>query len=361
VPWKPFVAALLACGAWVAIAAPAPGAGLRAPPPAPADAHAGAVVDRVVEHPAQARRVRARAAQATGRTYATSDGQTVTVELSPAYAGDDAVARSHVAFLGGLLHGTELGRLTMRIVPAADVPAECGAEPDSGVLACYVPSLDLMIVPGEELEGDTGGVTTAYVIAHEYGHHIANHRSNAPFPSLDFGPKRWASEADVCVRMIEGRLAPGDEGERYTDNPGEAWAETYAQLRFGSVGWSFTELLRPTALSLAAARLDVTAPWTRSRIRTFRGTLGPADRRDTHQFRLALDGALSVQLRGPAGANYDLALASGGRVHRATRARGARDTLHIAAACVRQPEQMSVTVTRRSGRGPYTLRVRYAG
>ena len=120
-----------------------------------------------------------------------------------------------------------------------------------------------MIVPDAQAAGSD--VSVDYVIAHEYGHHIAAHRSNAPLDALDFGPKRWSSYELVCSNTLDGKLAPGDEGVNYLSNPGEAWAEAYARLIYPTEAWRFTSLLKPTAGSLLAAQADVAQPWTPAR------------------------------------------------------------------------------------------------
>lgn len=219
-----------------------------------------------------------------------------------------------------------------------------------------------MIVPGSEIASGTDGVTTSYVIAHEYGHHIAANRSNAPFAAIDYGPKRWASYERVCSRTNDGLLAPGNEGSRYASNPGEAWAETYAQLTYPGVAWSFTSLLRPDAGARTAARSDVLSPWRHGRTRTWRARLGPGTSRRSHRFTVTLDGALSLRLHGPAGANYDLRLSSSDGTGTATSRAGSRDVISHRAACrTGASERLTVTVVRRSGRGPYTLRAAWAG
>jgi hypothetical protein len=216
-----------------------------------------------------------------------------------------------------------------------------------------------MVVPGEQTVG--AHVSASYVVAHEYGHHIANHRSNAPFSALAFGPKRWASQEDVCTNTLNGRLAPGDEAENYDANPGEAWAETYAQLKYPQTAWQFTSLLKPTSEAFRQALLDVTEPWTTRRTTSFRGTLTPAHRQSRHTFRLRYDGELTIRLRGPGRANFDLAVRSDGAGQGTTTAAGSKDTLSYQAACVKDPATVAVTVTRRSGAGPYQLAVISAG
>ena len=144
------------------------------------------------DHVGPTTRARARqAGDSPSVAYRAADGQTVSVSFSESYTPDAAIAQTYVDFLGGLPHGTELRRLKMYIATPAEVQAFCGGQ--DGTLACYDPTASRMTVPGEQTAANDSGVTTSYVIAHEYGHHIARYRSNAPFPALSFGPKRWAS------------------------------------------------------------------------------------------------------------------------------------------------------------------------
>jgi hypothetical protein len=303
-------------------------------------------------------RARASAADDTTAAYRAPDGSTVTATVSASYSNPQAIAQSYVDFLGGLPHGSELSRLKVLIDSPTQVERTCG----SGTLACYAARSETMVVPGEQSRASPDGVTVAYVVAHEYGHHIAANRTNAPFSALDFGPKYWASEEQVCAGTLSGRLAPGNEGARYLANPGEAWAEIYAHLAYPDVAWRFIPSLRPTEASYAAARRDVTQPWTGRQVRTFTGRLSAAHAVSSRRFTLTLDGALDIALRGPSAANYDLRVSADGKVRGTTHAAGSRDSLSWSAACrTTSSEPVTVTVVRRRGAGPYALTVRYAG
>jgi hypothetical protein len=300
----------------------------------------------------------AHASQVRGETqsYPTGDGSiSIPVTLANTYTGDPAVAQSYATFLGTLPHGSELASLKVTVVPSSEVAADCGGDPGDGILACYGGDDQTMIVPGDQATGST--ISVNYVIAHEYGHHIARHRSNAPLEALDFGPKRWASYELVCDNTLDGKLAPGDQGANYLSNPGEAWAEAYARLIYPAEAWRFTPLLKPSQGSALAAMADVAQPWTKRISTTFKGT-------NTHTFKLpiTLDGGFTLQLKGPARANYDLMVRSGSKIVDRTTRKDSKDRINYRIACRdRRTETLSLTVIKRSGAGPYTLSAKYAG
>ncbi len=191
------------------------------PPTAAAGDVAGAVSwDRVLTHLPVTASAAAGEPATVDRALRTADGTTIHVE-DRSSDPTGAVAASYVSFLGSLPHGSELGLLKVRIVPTASVATACGGTAGDGVLACYADADDTMVVPADATStGGTSGVTLDYVLAHEYGHHVAAHRSDAPYPSLDFGPKYWASYERICSGTLDGRYAPGDESEGYLENPG---------------------------------------------------------------------------------------------------------------------------------------------
>ncbi len=317
----------------------------------PATASAEPFKDRVIAGPT------ARAAQVKGSTqnYPTADGLTIPVTLAAGYTGDPAGAQTYATFVGTLPHGPELASLRLAVVPSGEIDDACGGDPGAGILACYGADDQTMIVPADQPADST--VPVNYVIAHEYGHHIARHRSNAPMEALDFGPKRWASYELVCAQTLNGQLAPGDEGENYLHNPGEAWAEAYARLVFPEMAWRFTRRLKPTAGSLLAAAADVAQPWTKRVSTTFTGA-----RTRTFTLPLTLDGAFTLQLSGPARANYDIVVRSGGKLVRKTKRTDSRDRIHYPIACRdRRTENLKITVLKRSGAGRYSLIAKYAG
>lgn len=315
-----------------------------------------AVTDRVVAHVTT--KMKRSAAGGTTLKLTAADGQEVEVVVSPTYAATPVAAQTYVNFLDGLEHGTELSKLTLSIVAPAEIASACGAQESDGVLACYIPSTSTMVVPGEQTEADA---TTSYLVAHEYGHHLAANRNNSPFAAVDYGPKYWASQEDVCSRTIAGKLAPGNEDEYYAYNPGEAWAETYAWMKYPQATWRYTSLLKPDDAAFAAARKDIETPWMKSATKTFTGNMPANATQRSFTFTLTLDGAISFQLSGAKGSDFDLRIVAGGKAQGTTSARGSSDRLAFATACVTTPEQVKIEVKRRSGSGKFAVKTTYAG
>ena len=232
-----------------------------------------------------------------GGPVTTSTGETFTFHVSHSYELDEAARQEWANFLAWSLHGGELARLTLYYAPLDEVEAVCGED----ALACYSPRDETIFAPGD-LEGDRNR-DVEEILLHEYGHHLAYHRNNAPWRAYNLGPKRWASRANVCRGVATGAMSPGGEGDEYFLDPGEAFAETYrlANVR-RLVDWGQTLPWRyPTfpvdPLTLSAVEEDVLRPWAgpttvRWSGRVRRGTAV------TKRFAVPLDGRFAVTLRG---------------------------------------------------------------
>jgi hypothetical protein len=161
------------------------------------------------------------------------------------------------------------------------------------------------------------GVDPMQVAMHEYGHHVANNRVNAPWQAVDWGTKRWASYLNVCSRSAGGSMFPGDEGAHYRDNPGEGFAEVYRALNDSKQGvtpdWPVVDtLFYPDAAALQTVEQDVLQPWTADTSRTVAGKFtAKGRRRFTLRLATTLDGSLVVDLKLPKGGLYSLDLLAG--------------------------------------------------
>jgi hypothetical protein len=288
-----------------------------------------------------------------GGVYRASTGESVTVYASNAYPMDPALGQRWADFLASLIHGAELSKVTVLLSTADEISRVCGQDS----LACYSARGAQLYAPGED---PTSSLSAEAVITHEYGHHIAANRNNAPWDALDWGPKKWDSSMQVCTATRQGRLSPGAEDPvRYEQNPGEGWAETYRLLNQRRLGvpespWEIvSQSLYPTDAALAAAQQDVTSPWNGNTTTTRSGAVTRTSRTRTYTVATPLDGTLKLTLRTSAGLRVAVDLfASSTRVAHATGAGTlARSTTVCGARSYR------VRVTELKGRGSFQLAV----
>jgi hypothetical protein len=277
----------------------------------------------VVDEP-DALSARISATAATGR-YPVNDGTEATIQVSVTAACQtsctDADPQAIATFVGTLLHSYEIELLTIQLDAPFQIEFDCGY----GAQACYYPGQNKIILSGNDTPA-ADGASREMVLAHEYGHHVAQHRdSPAPFPAaIEWGPPRWSSYENVCRLRRAGAVFPGDAGEHYYQDPGEAFAESFARYHFpeAPVPWKWLPALRPDAGAFQAIREDTLDPWlgrtsfvisgrapprdAGATIRTFRTpidgrvSLRPA-RRPKHRYRLSLRNPAGRELRTPGG------------------------------------------------------------
>ena len=234
-----------------------------------------------------------------GGFYTTPSGVSIQILVSVAYPEDDAIPQKWANFLDSLVHGKELADLTVYLAPIDEVQEFCGDQ----ALACYSESQSMLVAPGEQVDD---GVSAEAVVTHEYGHHIASNRSNAPWSAIDTGTKRWASYLQVCQKTDEGTLYPGAEDMRnYQLNPGEGFAEQYRVLNERRAGlpetpWDVvSQSLYPDDTSLALLEQDVLSPWPGATATTLRGSVSAKARSRSFSVATTLDGTLRVTLHAP--------------------------------------------------------------
>jgi hypothetical protein len=247
-----------------------------------------------------------------GPTTAT-DGETVNVYFSDSYPGDPARAHVMADFMTSLVHGPELQTVSIHLAPLVEVQRRCGGD----ALACYSPAASSIYVPVEDPAFD---VSAKGVLIHEYGHHVASTRANAPFQSEDYGTKRWATYENVCQRAEAGDLFPGAEDSRhYMLNPGEAFAETYRVLNEQRLGlplesWTIVSTaLAPDPTALSLVEQDITTPWTANTLKTVTGKLTSKAPTKTFVVSTPLDGTIVVKARQSAAKKVTVSLVANGR------------------------------------------------
>lgn len=257
-------------------------------------------------------------------------------------------------FLAGLTHGPELAQLTARIATLAEVQQLCGAR----ALGCYF--RNEMISLGEVLIDSS--TTPEEVVRHEYGHHVAAHRVNAPWDALDWGPKQWASAATVCARVSRGEAFPGNEGRNYAQNPGEAWAETYRLMdeRKKGITTASWRIIHPSffpnELALQAADRDVLQPWTANRKVVHRRVFGKRTKKVwLIPLPTPLDGELTLSATLPRAGVHEVALVSANRRTVVKRAQWTGQRVKRTSTTICGQRSLFVRVTQSGGLGRVTV------
>jgi hypothetical protein len=283
-----------------------------------------------------------------GGPITTSTGETVDVRVSDALPLETSTPEGWAEFLATMTHGPEITKLTTYVVSFDEVQQICG----SRALGCY--GGDEMVVPGET----AADITAEEVVRHEYGHHIAFNRLNAPWTAVDWGPKRWASAANVCARAARREVYPGDEGSNYALNPGEAWAEAYRLMDERKAGiptasWQIvSRSFFPTEAALVAADADVLQPWAAARTTVSTRVFGRATPK-TWLIPLAtpLDGNLRVSATMPGGGTHDVALVAANRRTVVKRAEWVGQRVKRLDGSVCGPRSLFVRVTQKGALG----------
>ena len=239
----------------------------------------------------------------TGGAVTASDGEQVTIYVqSDLAAADPSIAQRWADMVTSLVHGPEISTIEIYVASLDRVQQTCGSQ----ALGCYAHNRLIAMAT------DLPTISARAVLTHEYGHHVAESSDNTPWAAVDYGPKRWSTVVGVCSRTESGELAPGDEGSRYTLNPGEAFAEDYRVLNERRQGlpetfWGVVDRrFYPDQATLDAVALDVTSPWHGPTTSTLTSSFTP--RATGRGFRVAtpLDGTFRVTLTSPSKTQFTL-------------------------------------------------------
>jgi hypothetical protein len=288
-----------------------------------------------------------------GGPITASTGDTVTVYVSDTYTPDEVTPEYWAEFLAHLTHGPELANLKVYIAPIDEVSNLCGPQ----ALGCY--GDDELVAIGEPY---IDGTTPEEVVRHEYGHHVAFNRANPPWSSVDWGPKRWASSENVCAKVGQQLAYPGDEGDHYALNPGEAWAETYRLMDEKRAGittgsWQIVApSFYPTDTQLQAATDDVLTPWAAPPARTYRKVFATKTKTVwTIPLTTPLDGTFGASVVVPKGSVDQVVLTTAnGRTVLARATRTGVRTMKLSSTVCGQ-RSLSVRVTRKGASGAVSV------
>jgi hypothetical protein len=264
--------------------------------------------DTVIETPSAGSARISAGAEANRYPIDDGSGETVAIAVTAAcQAACDAAEPQQIAnFLGTLIHGPEMELLTVQLDTPSQIEFDCGY----GAQACYYSGENKIVLSGDDTPAPEGA-SREFVLAHEYGHHVAAHReSPSPFPAaIDWGTPRWASHEHVCQGSRAGALFPGNEGVHYFRDPGEAFAESFAHYRFpeSNVPWRWVKALEPDPAAFRAIREDTLDPWLGRTAFSLQGRVPPPPgSAAVRAFRTPLDGTVSLRPAGRPLYNLDL-------------------------------------------------------
>ena len=153
----------------------------------------------------------------------------------------------YASLLRNAAHGNEISRVTVRIVPRAQVARTCSY---GHALGCYASGRErgLIVVPA----GRDGA--TAHTVLHEYAHHLDRWRGVRGVPEPNGTANWW--QARGMARHVRASRVARDYSRGWDRSIAEVFAEDYASLHLElsyRIGW----LLRPDEAIRAALRRDV--------------------------------------------------------------------------------------------------------
>jgi hypothetical protein len=192
--------------------------------------------------------------------------------------------------------------LTIKVPSPGGVSSACGSE----FGGCYAAATQTMVLPGES---EFSSMPLEMMVAHEYGHHLARNRKNESWDASLLGPKHWATYEGVCQGVASGTMYPGGGGNRYWDQPGEAFAQAYAFMHHPNVvpwWWSFG---KPDAGAFAAIRADIDNQPTSAQ-KKWTSRLSSGKRRASMTLDTPYDGRLTTRVRKTGSVRYKLAVRS---------------------------------------------------
>ena len=174
--------------------------------------------------------VAAAGARAEIVTSRDNEGRPITFDV----LADGVDVEWYAAILRGAVHGDEISRVTIRIVPPSAIRTHCGP----GAVACYGARgrVGLMHVPA----GRSAGVAQTFL--HEYGHHV-DHAWPGLVGTEPNGTSAWWT-ARGMQSLYDRGLVAFDYSLGWNRSVGEIFAEDYAYIHMPG-GYSISWLAPP--------------------------------------------------------------------------------------------------------------------
>lgn len=278
-------------------------------------------------------------AAVSGGEYTAYTGEQVTVLITDSYTKSDAVLQTYADFVAALFHGKEISKLTILLVSPSELAAICTGEEK---YACYYPTYQTIVITPDS-------PTRGTELMHEYAHHLAYNRSNQPFDSLEYGPKRWASYVGVCPYLEQGSF----DLDRPKLDPYEGFAEAYTLVNGGPWSGTVDRAFYPDKIASRRIYEDALMPWKKNTTKAFHFRLAD-DQPVVRRIATPLDGSLELHLRGPSRADVHVALLYGHTVVKHALGLGSVKTLRYRVCGERR---LRFIVTAVNGSGPATVTV----
>jgi hypothetical protein len=160
-----------------------------------------------------------------------AQGRTITFDVRAATVDTEWYA----SVLRAAVHGDEISRVTVRIVPPASIQTMCGDE----AAACYTGRRGppVIIISAGESAFNEG------TLLHEYGHHLDTAWHVSGVPELNGTPAWWAARGMASL-LAGGRVA-FDYSLGWNHSIPEIFAEDYAYIHMPNYGYGISWLTPP--------------------------------------------------------------------------------------------------------------------
>jgi len=157
----------------------------------------------------------------------------------------------YASVLRAAAHGDEISRVTVRIVPAAQVTTLCGSEEAAACYGKLRGTPTIVIAVGQSLFNEG-------TLLHEYGHHLDTAWQVAGVPELN-GTQVWW-DARGIASLLSSHTVAFDYSLGWSHSIPEMFAEDYAYSQMPGYSYGITWLTPPDATLKAALFAELGTP-----------------------------------------------------------------------------------------------------